>query len=124
MNRGKLIIGIISIVLSGFIFIQSSFAFLGDMLMEEGGRSGLIGILVGVLMLMAGITAIVTRKNIWGTVTVGVMYGIAGLIAIGNYGVFTDLIILGGISLSFAVVFFISGILIKKEKKVKEKGEV
>jgi hypothetical protein len=68
MKVAKLVIGIISIVLTLVIFFQSCAASIGDALMEEGGTSGASGILVAILMLVAGIVAIAARNSRGGSI--------------------------------------------------------
>ena len=85
MKTAKLIIGIISIVLTFLVLFQSCAAGLGDAMMDEGGTSGFSGLLVAILMLIGGIVAIAARNS-------------RG----------------GGLCLIFAVIFLISVIRWKK----------
>lgn len=62
MKTWKLISGILSIVLAAFVLFQSMAVGLGNSLSENGETSGSAGFLVAILLIAAGITAIVVRK--------------------------------------------------------------
>lgn len=115
MKTAKLIIGIVSIVLTFLVLLQSCAAGLGDAMANQGGTSGVSGLFVGFFMLIAGIVAIAARKSKGGTMFCGIVYALAGLIGIFAHGIFQDLIIWGGLCLIFAVVFLISAGKMKKE---------
>ena len=53
MKTWKLVSGILSIVLSGFVFMQSAAAGLGNALAENGELGGSAGFLVAVLLIAA-----------------------------------------------------------------------
>ncbi|NLB41119.1 MAG: hypothetical protein GX815_02465, partial [Clostridiales bacterium] len=63
MKTAKLIIGIVSIVLTFLILFQSCAASVVDAIEDEGGTSGGSGTFVAILMLIAGIVAIATRNS-------------------------------------------------------------
>lgn len=115
MKTMKLIIGIISIVLTLIIFFQSCAATIGEAMMNADGTSGGAGILVAVFMLIAGIIAIAARKSKGAGIVCLVLYAAAGILGITAHGIFRDLIIWGVISLIFAVVFLISTIMFKSQ---------
>lgn len=117
MKTAKLIIGIVSIVLTFLVLFQSCAAGIGDAMMNEGGTSGASGLLVAVIMLVAGIVAIATRSSRGGAIFCVVFYGIAGLLGVSATGIFKDLLIWGVLCLVFAVVFLISAIVMKKESQ-------
>ena len=60
--------------------------------------------LVGLLMLSGGIVNIVTRKSKGGAIACVVMFGLAGLIGVTMYGIFTDLQIWGGYCALVAII--------------------
>ena len=63
MKTAKLIIGIISIVLCFFVLFQSCAAGIGNAIAENGETSGSSGLVVAILMLVAGIVGLCTRKS-------------------------------------------------------------
>ena len=63
MKNTRLVIGIVSIVLSVLVGFQSMVAGLGNALAENGEVSGSAGLLLSLFMLVAGIIAIVARKG-------------------------------------------------------------
>ena len=115
MKTMKLIIGIISIVLTFLILFQSCAATIGDALADEGGTSGGIGMFVAILMLIAGIISIAARKSKGAGIVCLILYGIAGILGIFAHGLYKDLIIWGVVSLIFAVLFLIATITFKKQ---------
>lgn len=115
MKTMKLIIGIISIVLTFLILFQSCAATIGDALADEGGTSGGIGVFVAILMLIAGIISIAARKSKGAGIVCLILYGIAGILGIFAHGLYKDLIIWGVVSLIFAVIFLIAIITFKKQ---------
>lgn len=127
MKTTKLIIGIISIVLSAFIIFQSFAAGIGNAIAGSGETSGSSGLFLAVCMLIAGIVGIATRTGLAGGFVAARFYLLGGLIGIVNYGSFSDLLIWSILCFILAAVYLISGILIRnKEKnvmpKVAEKG--
>ena len=108
MKTAKLIIGIISIVLSFLVLFQSCAAGIGDAIVDEGGTSGSSGMVVGIIMLISGIVAIATRTSRGGAIFCTVLYAIAGLLGINSNGIFKDLIVWGVLCLIFAAIFFVS----------------
>lgn len=114
MKTTKLIIGIISIVLTFLILFQSCAASVGDALADQGGTSGGSGMLVAVFMLIAGIVAIAARNSRSGSIFCLILYALAGLLGVTASGIFKDLVIWGVLDLIFAGIFFIS---ILKHKK-------
>lgn len=110
MKTAKLIIGIISIVLFGCILFQSCAAGLGNAIADNGEVSGSAGTFLAICMLVAGIVGIATRKGRAGGFVAGGFYAVGGLIAIANYGSFSDLLIWAIVSFAFAVVFILGSL--------------
>ncbi len=115
MKTARLIIGIISIVLCGFILFQSCAAGLGNALSDNGEISGTAGVVVALCMLIAGIIAIATRKGFGGGIVAGVFYAFGGLFGIANYGSYADLQIWAILSFIFAALCILGAILTKKK---------
>ncbi len=116
MKTAKLVFGIISIVLSVLVLFQSCAAGLVDAVEASGGTGGSAGLLVGLLMLSGGIVNIVTRKSKGGAIACVVMFGLAGLIGVTMYGIFTDLQIWGGYCALVAIINLASIFTQFKEK--------
>lgn len=114
MKTAKLIIGIISIVLTFLILFQSCAAGIGDAMMNEGGTSGGSGFLVAIIMLITGIVGIATRKSRGGAIFCTVAYFLAGLLGLSANGVFKDLLVWGVLCIIFGVVFLVSAIKMGK----------
>ncbi len=118
MKTAKLIIGIISVVLTFVVLFQSCAASVGDALANEGGTSGGAGIFVAVLMLIAGIVAIAARNSKGGGIVCLIFYTLAGIIGLTAHGIYKDLIVWGVICLIFAVIFLIATITYKKQEYI------
>ncbi len=116
MKTAKLIIGIISIVLTFVVLFQSCAASIGDALANEGGTSGGTGIFVAILMLIAGIVAIAARKSRGGSIVCMIFYALAGILGLTANGLYKDLIVWGVICLIFAVIFLIAAIAFKRQE--------
>ncbi|ANZ70541.1 hypothetical protein AYR57_08420 [Pediococcus claussenii] len=119
MKTTKLVIGILMIILSVFIGLQSLMVGLGDTVTANGHQSGSQGIFVGLLFLGAGIVYIVTRKQIkMGADIAGVIIMLLSwLIAQGDVGEFTDLLIYAWMSFIIGVGFFVWHLLINRKAK-------
>ena len=122
MKTAKMIIGIISIVLTFVMLFQSCAAGIGDAMENKGGTSGGTGIFTAILILIAGIVAIAARNSKGGSIFCAVLYALAGIIGLTSHGIYEDLMVWGSICLIFAVVFLISAITFKgrKQKNVSE----
>ena len=114
MKTAKLIIGIVSIVLCVFVLFQSCAAGLGNALSENGENSGTAGVIVAILLLVAGIVGIATRNSKGGGIAAGVFYAVAGIVGIANYGSYADLMIWSILCFIFAVVFIVGSFKMKK----------
>lgn len=123
MKTAKLIIGIISIVLCFFVLFQSCAAGIGNAIAENGETSGSSGLVVAILMLVAGIVGLCTRKSRGGGITTGVFYAVAGFVGISNYGSYSDLMIWAILCFVFAAVFIIGSITMKTQNKAVENEE-
>lgn len=109
MKTTKLVIGIISIVLSLIVFFQSCAAGIGTALGDNpSDTSGGAGLFVAILMLVAGIVAVAARKSKGGAIAASVIYIIAGIIGVSSSGIYADLVIWGVLNLIFSAVFIVS----------------
>lgn len=118
MKTAKLVIGIVSFVLSILVLFQSCAVGLGTALQNNTtDTSGGMGIFVAVLMIVAGIVAIAGKKSKGGAIATSVIYIIAGIIGVASTGMFKDLLIWGIVNFIFAAVFIVSIFVQKYEKK-------
>ena len=62
MRVWKLVSGILSIILFAVVMFQSCAAGVVNALEDNGGISGSVGVIVGILMLAGGIVSIATRN--------------------------------------------------------------
>ena len=96
MKIWKIVSGVLSIVLSFLVLMQSCAALVGEALDSSfsGGGSGLI---VFLLMLTGGIVSICLRNGdgLKGNIAIIIIYGLAALIGIVGAGNYADLVIWG-----------------------------
>lgn len=96
MKIWKIVSGVLSIVLSFLVLMQSCAALVGEALDSSfsGGGSGLM---VFLLMLTGGIVSICLRNGdgLKGNLAVIIIYGLAALIGIVGAGSYADLVIWG-----------------------------
>lgn len=116
---GKLVIGIVSIILSLLVMLQSCGAGLINTIDNTGSSSGSMGMLLAFCWLIGGIVGIAARKSVGGTFTAGGFYLVGGLFALMDIGIFEDLQIWAVCSLAFAAVFIVSGVLDRKKKRMR-----
>lgn len=89
MRVWKLVSGILSIILFAVVMFQSCAAGVVNALEDNGGISGSVGVIVGILMLAGGIVSIATRNKTGKghDIALIVLFGLAG------YGNYSDLVI-------------------------------
>ncbi len=79
MKIWKLISGILSILLSAFLFYQSRFAPLADIL-SGGGNAGTAGVIAAITILAGGILSLFVKSgSVGGNLAITVLYGIAAI---------------------------------------------
>ncbi|MCM1315495.1 MAG: hypothetical protein NC205_03500 [Prevotella sp.] len=111
MKTTKLILGILTIVISCFVLFQSCAAGTANALSNNGESSGTGGALVSLLMLAGGITMIVSRKSSakGGSIAGVIIFGISALIGFTSAGsVFKDLIVWAVLCVILAVINLIA----------------
>lgn len=127
MKTSKLVLGIITIVLSCLVTLQSCAVGVANTM--DGGKetSGTSGVFVAILMLSGAIVMIATRtsQNIGGSVADIIIYALAALIGFSDSGSYKDLIIWGFLCLILAIINIIAVALIKTKnpKKPNSKEE-
>ena len=113
MKVWKLVSGILSIVLSVFVVLQSGAAGMVNAMEGNGEVSGTAGILVAVMQLVGGIVSIASRKGgKGGNIAVLILYGLGTLVGFTMAGSYSDLRIWAGwclICALLAVVALVKG---------------
>ena len=115
MKTAKLILGILSIILSIIVLLQSCAVGVGNALSDSEEASGQAGIIVAIVMLAAGIIGITTRQSRGGGITTGIFYLFAALIGFVNIGSYSDLGLWSGLCLIFGIIFLIGSFTMKKK---------
>ncbi len=117
MKTWKLVSGILSIIIFLIVEFQSCAAGTVNALENNGGISGSVGFLCGILILAGGIVSIAVRKSKGkgGNIALIVLFGLAALIGFAGYGNYSDLMIWSAWALINAVLAIVSIVLNKKE---------
>ncbi len=120
MKTWKLIAGILSMVIFIVVEVQSCAAGAVNALEDNGGTSGLVGFLCGILILAGGIVSVVVRNSEkkGGNIALIVIFGLAAVMGFAGYGNYSDLIIWSIWALINAVLAIVA---IIKNKKSSEK---
>ena len=115
---GRLVIGILSVVLFLFIALQSCAAGIGNFLSDNNAASGSAGLFTAIMFLAAGIVGVCTRnaKGIVGSVITAVLYFLGAVITFGTGSAYGDLPIWGGLSAIFGVVFVVCAVKTKMNR--------
>ena len=101
-STGKLVIGIISMVLFLFIILQSCAVGVVNIVSTNDSSSGTLGFFCAAFMLAGGIVSVVSRNNTKssnGSLAAAILYGIGALCTIGTGDTYGDLIIWGAFCL-------------------------
>jgi len=114
--RCKLVIGIISILLFFIIGFQSFVVLIDNALSPNKDVSGMIGFLVALIILFAGIVGIVTKssKAAGGAIACIAMYWLGAIVSFLGTNTFVTLRIWGVISFLFGL-FFLFGLINRKK---------
>jgi len=112
MKTAKLVIGIISMVLSVVVLLQSCAAGVVNSIESNGEVSGSAGFMVAVFFIIAGIIGVATRKSEMKTgslIAAGFYLGVAffGSILAGNY---TDLYIWAFLAWAFGAAYIVDAL--------------
>lgn len=120
MKTAKLVIGIISMVLSVFVLFQSCAAGLVNSLTGSGASSGSAGLLVAACLVIAGIIGVATRNQLkqGGTLTAAGFYLAAALIGATLAGNYRDLTIWAYLAWAFGAVFLVAGLVSPPDRGV------
>ncbi len=111
----RMVLGILTIVISVIVGFQSCAAGIGEAISEADSSSGAGGLFTGFFLLAAGIVAVAARKTKGGTIAAIILYALAAIFAFANLSKnFGDLTVWAVICFIFAVVLVIT--LFLKEK--------
>lgn len=124
MKVTKLVLGIITIILSCFVLFQSCAAGVLNTLEDNGESSGTAGSFVALIMLAGGIVMIASRKNLskGGPIACIVMFVIAAITGFSSAGEFKDLNVWAGYCLILAIINIIAITNVKKCVEENEKN--
>ena len=114
---GRLVIGVILLILSLFILFQSCAAGVVNAMESSSDFGGTAGFFVAVLMIATGVIAICTR-NTRSKAGPGVCTGLLALAAIigfCNSAVYEDLVVWSVVNIAFAIVFLICVIKTRRD---------
>ena len=123
---GRLVIGILSMVLFIFITFQSCTVGLSNTLQENNALTGSAGFFTAVMFLIAGIVAVCTRNSqgMVAPIITAALYFLGALFTLGAGDspeeTFGDLPYWGGLSAIFGVVFVICAVKTKLNAKKEE----
>lgn len=117
MKIWKLVSGILSMILFMLVAVQSCAAGMVSALENNGGSSGSVGIIVGILMLTGGIVSVATRKSQGkgGNIALVILFGLAALVGFAGYGNYSDLVIWAFWCLINAILAIVAMIKDKKD---------
>lgn len=119
MKVTKLVVGILQILVSLVILLQSCAVGLGHAFESKtSDAGGSVGIFVGIFFLATGIVYITTRKSekLGGDIACLVMMLISWLFGITNAGDYSDLAIWGWLAFIIGVGFFVWHLLTNRKK--------
>ncbi|AUI71140.1 hypothetical protein COSHB9_24580 [Companilactobacillus alimentarius] len=127
MKVTKLVVGILMIILSVFIFFESSAAGFVNVLENKGNTSGSAGIILSIGYLAVGIVYIATRNktNLGGDIISAVILGLFGFIGLSNSdNVYQDLIVWIILGFIIGFGFLIWHIIVNKlnSKKISQQN--
>ena len=108
MKTTKLVLGILSIVLSMLVMFQSCAAGIGNAIAAKGETSGSSGFLLAFFLMAGGIVGIVARGSKGGAIASTILYFLGGLIGISNVGTYKDLQIWSVMMFILCAIFAIS----------------
>lgn len=116
MENTKTLIGFTSFLLTIVVFLQSCAASAPQVAESDAAKSGGVGALVAILILVAGIEALNSRSSKGKTIFSAILYALAGILALTARSVYNYLVLGGIVSLVFALVFFYSFHVYRKEE--------
>ena len=120
MKVVKIIIGIISIILTIIVFFQSCAVTIKDVLADEGGTGdGTIGIIAAIFMLLAGIIATTAWNSRGGSIACTFFYTLAGIFTVTLQGD-SEPKVWGAVCFGFAAFFLMDAIIFNNKNSKKD----
>ena len=126
MKTWKLVAGVLSMILFVIIMVQSCAAGAVNALEDNGGTSGSVGFICGILVLTGGIVSVATRNSTekGGNIALIIIFGLAALIGFTGYDNYKDLVVWSVWAAINALIALLAIINAKKSpKKIAEKTE-
>ena len=126
----KLVLGVLSLVFSIVVLLQSCAAgVINTIDSSSGDIGGTAGLFVAILFIAGGVVMIATRNSEkkGGSIACIILYVIAALLGFSNCAVYQDLVVWASFAIILAVVSLISIIVKKKElpqSKTEESSEI
>ena len=122
MKTWKLVAGILSMVLFVIIMVQSCAAGAVNALEENGGNSGSVGFICGILVLAGGVVSVATRKSKGkgASITLIILFGLSAAIGFAGHGNYSDLVVWSVWSAVNAVIALLAMLTAKKAKESAE----
>ncbi|WP_461213702.1 hypothetical protein [Lacticaseibacillus sp. GG6-2] len=120
MKVTKLVVGILQILVSLVILLQSCAVGLGHAIESKtSDAGGSVGVFVGILFLATGIVYIATRKSekLGGDIAAMVMMLISWVFGITNAADYSDLAIWGWLAFIIGVGFFVWHLISNRKQK-------
>lgn len=125
MKVTRILIGVLSIVISAYMFFQASLV--GVFFNGTGDISGSMGALVAVFILIAGIAALASGNSTGGTMFSGVMHalgGVIGIVTMNVYGgAYGDLLVWSGVAAIFGIIMLFCAIQMGKNRASADSDE-
>lgn len=118
-STGRLVLGILAIVLFAFIAFQSCAAGLGNALEESDSISGSSGLFLSIFMLVGGIVSVATRKSCkkGGLIACAILFAVAALMGATSWGSdYSDLDVWTIVCLIYTAFYIFCAIKTKKVK--------
>ena len=125
MKTAKLVLGILGLIFSIVIMLQSCAASVVNAVEDNGDIGGFAGYLVAFLLIAGSIVMIATRGSAGkgGSIAGLIIFLLAGILAVSNSAVYKDLTVWGILCFILAVVNLLSVLLKKKAAKLPEGGQ-
>ena len=125
MKTAKLVLGILGLIFSIVIMLQSCAASVVNAVEDNGDIGGFAGYLVAFLLIAGSIVMIATRGSAGkgGSIAGLIIFVLAGILAVSNSAVYKDLTVWGILCFILAVVNFLSVLPKKKAAKLPEGGQ-
>ena len=122
MKTAKLVLGILGLIFSIVIMLQSCAASVVNAVEDNGDIGGFAGYLVAFLLIAGSIVMIAARSSAGkgGSIAGLIIFVLAGILAVSNSAVYKDLTVWGIFCFILAAVNLLSVLLKKKAPKLPE----